>query len=128
MSEVEERRRLVEQHQRGALGEGEGDPRPLALPARQLVDEPIAELAHPGDGEGVSDRCGVGRRPLAEPALVGMTAAADEIGDGEAVGGARLLRQDAETGGDGAGREPGDVLSVEQHRAARRREQPGESA
>ena len=112
----------------GALGEGQGDPCPLALSARQLVDEPVGELADPGDREGGGDRGGVGRRPLAEPPLVGMTSTADEIGDGEAVGGDRLLGQDAEPGGDGAGRELGDVLSVEQHRSIRRRQQPGEAA
>ena len=45
VSEVEEGRRLVEQHQRRALGKSQGDPRPLPLPAGELVDEPVAELS-----------------------------------------------------------------------------------
>ena len=61
VGEIEERRRLVEQHQRGALGEGEGDPGPLSLPAGQLVDELIAEVSHPGEREGIVDGRGVGR-------------------------------------------------------------------
>ena len=89
VGEVEERGRLVEQHQRGALGERHGDPHPLALAAGQLVDRPAGEVERAGGGEGVVDGGPVGRRPLPEPALVRVAAAADEVGDGDALGGDR---------------------------------------
>ena len=52
VGEVEERRRLVEQHQVGALGQRHGDPDPLALAARQLVDRPVGEVERAGGDHG----------------------------------------------------------------------------
>ena len=57
-----------------------------------------------------------------------MPAAADEVGDRESVRRDRLLGQDADAGGDGTCRQAGDVLTVEQHGAGRRREQAGKAA
>ena len=75
-------------------------------PPESSSTEPVGEVdVIPVASEGVVDRGVVGRRPLAEPALVRVAAAADEVGDGDAVGRDRLLGQDAEPGGDLAGRQ-----------------------
>ena len=44
VGEVEEGRGLVEQQDVGALGQGHGDPHPLALAARQLVDRAVGQV------------------------------------------------------------------------------------
>ena len=75
VGEVEERRRLVEQHQRRALGEGERDPHPLALAAGELVDAAIGQVGDLGGVERRGHRRLVLDRELAHPPLVRVAAA-----------------------------------------------------
>ena len=105
VGEVEVRRRLVEEHQVGALGQRHRDPHPLALAARQLVDRASGQI----ESCSVTCRaCSViissSAAPLPEPLLVRVAAAGDEIGDGDALRGDRRLRQDPEPGRDLLGR------------------------
>jgi len=65
--DVEERRGLVEKHDRRLLGEREGDPGPLALAARELVDGPVPQGHGAGRLEGALDRRLVLGRPLPQP-------------------------------------------------------------
>jgi len=103
-TEVEVRRRLVEQHEAGALGQRHGDPHPLPLPARQLVDRAFGEVEGACRGQGLGDGTFVLARPAAEQPLVRMPAAADQVDDRDAVRRDRLLRKQAEHAGDVAGR------------------------
>ena len=100
VGEVEVGGRLVEQQQVGALGQRHGDPHALALAAGQLVDRPVGQVERAGGAiASVDDRLVVGG-PLPEPLLVRVAAAGDQVGDGDALGRDRRLRQDAEPGGD----------------------------
>ena len=65
VGEVEVRRRLVEQHQPGALGERHGDPHPLALAAGQLVDRAAGDVERAGRLERAVDGGPVGRASTA---------------------------------------------------------------
>jgi hypothetical protein len=90
VGDVEVGGRLVEQEHVGVLRERHGDPDPLALAARQLVDPSSGELEAARHLEGAGDGALVVRGPRAEPALVGErprpTRSATEMPSG-AVGG-----------------------------------------
>ena len=104
VGEVEEGRRLVEQQQVGVLGQRHRDPGPLPLAAGELVEGPVAQVAGVGHLQrGLDDLLVVGR-PLAEPALVRVPAAADQVADQQAVGRDRALGEQREPTGDLAGR------------------------
>ncbi len=126
--EVEEGRGLVEKQDVGLLRQGHGDPDTLALAAGELVDGAVGEVERAGGGEGLADGAVVGGGPAAEPALVGIAAAADEIGDEDGFGGRGRLRQDAETGGDLERGHLVDGLAIEIDGAARGRQQAREAA
>jgi hypothetical protein len=126
--EVEVGRRLVEQEQIGALGERHRDPRALSLPAGELIEGPGGELGHAGPLECLADGRLVVRRPLPVPSLVGVPAAGDEVGDGQALGRDRRLRQHAEDLRDLAGGGAVDALAVEQHVALAGGQQPAQGA
>ena len=74
-------------------------------------------LAVPGEQQGALDGALVVGRPLAQPRLVRVAAAADQLLHGQAVGDHRRLGQQAEPGGDLAGRPLVDRPPVEVHRA-----------
>src|SRR3712207_7344069 len=65
------------------LFRSEGDPDPLALAAGQLVDAAVGEVGRAGGVEGGGDGGLVLGGELAQPALVRVTAAADEVGRSE---------------------------------------------
>jgi len=64
MVEVEVVERLVQQQDRGLLGQGLGDQGPLALTAGQLDDQTVCEGGHPGGLEGGRDGFAVGGRSI----------------------------------------------------------------
>ena len=128
VGDVEVGRGLVEQQQVGALREGHRDPHPLALAAGELVDDAVGEPEGVGEGERLGDRLVVGAGPAAEGSVVRVAAAADQVGDGHALGRDGVLRQQPQRAGDLLGRQPVDRLAVEQHRARARPEQAGEPA
>ena len=128
VGDVEEAGRLVEQEDVGLLGERHRDPHPLALTAGQLVDRAVGEVGGLGRVERGGDRLVVGASPRCECTLVRVTAAPDEVGDGDALGGDRALRQQTEDAGDLLGTAVADVLPVEQDLAGCRDEQSGERA
>ena len=99
----------------------------LSLPSGQLVHRSVCEVDDLGGLEGGGHGRLVGSGELAEPALVWVAAAADGVGDGDPLGGDRLLGEHAEAAGDLSGREPVDVGAVEQDVPAARFEQPGEA-
>ena len=93
VGDVEVRRRLVEQQQVGLLGQGHRDPDPLALAARELVDEPVGEVEGVGELERLGDRLLVLGRPPPERALVRVAATPDQVDDADPLGCDRVLRQ-----------------------------------
>ena len=99
--DVEERGRLVEQQRSGLLGERHRDPDPLALAAGQFVDQPVGQVGDPGRPHRrprtARSSC-VG--PLPQQPLVRVAAAGHQVGDGDAVGRDRGLRQQPEPPGD----------------------------
>ena len=123
VGDVEVRRRLVEQQQVGLLGEGHRDPHALALAAGELVDQPVGEVEGVGQLEGLRHGLLVLARPAPEGALVRVPPAADEVDDADALGGHRVLRQQAERARHLARGQRGDRLPVEEHRARRRAQQ-----
>ena len=86
VGEVEVRRRLVEQQQVGVLGQGHRDPGALPLTAGELVERPVAQVGGVGHRQRRLDDLLVLGRPLAEPALVRVPAAADQVADQQALG------------------------------------------
>jgi hypothetical protein len=126
--QVEVRRRLVEQEQIGALRQRHRDPGTLALAAGEGVDRPVGQVGDPGPGHRLGDDRLVVPRPLAEPRLVRVPAAGDQVGHGQPLGGGRRLRQHAQRPGDVTGGQLADAPSVEQHLAAPRPEQPAQRA
>ena len=129
VGDVEVRRRLVEQQQVGALGERHRDPHPLALAAGQLVDDAVGQVE--GVGEGRAPRRPRPRpRPVHRPKApwCGWRPRRDEVGDRDALGRDRVLREQPQRAGDLLGREPVDRLAVEQHRAGARAQQPRQPA
>ena len=104
VGDVEEGRRLVEQQDVGLLRERHRDPHALALAARELVDRPIGEVGDAGRVERGGDGLVVVRAPAAEQPLVRMPPAPDEVGDDDALGRDRALRQQPEDARDLLGR------------------------
>ena len=123
VAEVQKGRRLVEQQNRGLLGEGHGDPRPLALTAGQGVHLPVGELDEPGLRESPFHRFGVVGRLRAEEPLVRVAAVPDEPLDGETFRGRRPLRQHGEPTGHLLRRILRNQLSVEINDAVHRLQQ-----
>ena len=119
VGDVEEGRRLVEQQDVGLLGQRHRDPDPLPLPAGQLVDGPVGELGRPGHGQRLGDGRVVGSGPPRQHPLVRVPAPADQVADDDALGRDRRLRQQPERAGDLLGRQPVQVLAVEQDLAGR---------
>ena len=100
VGEVEEGRGLVEQHQVGVLSQRHRDPGPLPLPAGELVEGPVAQVPGVGHPQRRLDDLLVVGRPLAEPALVRVPAATDQVADEQAVGRDRALREQRQPTGD----------------------------
>ncbi len=115
VGDVEVGRGLVEQQQRGLLGEHHRDPHPLPLAAGQLVDAPRGEVFDVGGLHGLGDDGLVLGRPLPQEALVRVAAAGDQVGDGDPVRRDRRLRQQAQALGDRPRGLGVDVAPVEQH-------------
>jgi hypothetical protein len=125
---VEERRRLVEQQEVGLLGQRHSEPHPLPLAARQVVDGAVGEVQDVSGLEGGRHGVIVLGRPLPEPALVRIPAAADQVRHPDALGGPRRLRKQAHGQSDLPGRESVDRLAVEEHAPGGGSQQPGETA
>ena len=128
VGDVEERGRLVEQQQVGLLREGHGQPHPLALPAGELGDEPVAQVGDLGGVEGVGDRARVGGGPLPQQPLVRVAAAGDQVADGDRLGRDRALREQGEAPGDVLALQRRDGHAVEQHLPRARLERAAERA
>jgi hypothetical protein len=128
VAHVEEGRRLVEQQQVGLLSQCHRDPHPLALPTGQLVDGPVGQRRRLRRLQRCRHRGVVLGAPAGEDPLVRMAAAADEIGDGDALGGDGRLREQPQGAGQLLGGQPVHGLAVEQHLTTARGEQAGHRA
>ncbi|MNT92495.1 hypothetical protein D3C72_2337930 [compost metagenome] len=84
MADVEKCRRLVQQQDIGLLGQRHGDPDPLTLSTRKLVDRTFGKLRGLRRLKRPVHGFIVRARPARKQALVRMPAAADEVGDGDA--------------------------------------------
>lgn len=84
--------------------------------AGELVDGTGGQIEHAGGHKRSSDGLVVGGRTPAEPPLVGVSAATDEVGYLDAFGCYRGLGKQAEVGGEGLGRDGADVSAVEVNR------------
>lgn len=124
VGDVEEGRRLVEQQDRRFLRQHHGDPDALALAAGQFVHQPVGEIGDAHRRHRRPDRLLVRPRPLPQEGLVRIAPAADQIGDADAVGRRRALRQQAEPARDLAGGQRGNLPAVEHDAPGRRRQQP----
>ncbi|RPK68499.1 hypothetical protein EES43_01455 [Streptomyces sp. ADI96-02] len=125
---VQEGGGFVQQQQIGLLGQGHGDPHPLALPSGQFVDGAVGERfgvrrlqrgRHGGVVVGV---------PAGEDALVRVASPADQVRDGDALRGDRRLRQQAECAGEFLGGEAVHRLAVQDDPALAGRQQAGHRA
>ncbi len=117
---------LVEQQGRGVLGEGEGDPHALALAAGELVDGAVDELGGAGGPERLGDDHVLVRVAAAAELPVRVASAPDQVPDGDALGGDRGLRQDAEPARHLAGGQAVDVGAFEEDRPGGQRQQSGD--
>lgn len=99
VADVEEGGGLVEQQEVRLLGERHGDPDTLALTAREFVDRPFGEIVGLRRRKGGGDRYVVFARPAGKDPLMRMAAAADKVGDGDALGRDGRLGQEAERAG-----------------------------
>lgn len=81
------------------LAEHHREPAALSLAAGEPVEAFVRELRGPGVRQHLAYRLLVLARPLAQQALVGMAAVADEPGDGDGFGCARGLGQQGDTAG-----------------------------
>jgi hypothetical protein len=104
------------------------EPHALAPAARQLVDRALGDRLHPRPLHRLAHRALVLTRPLAQQALVRVTAAGDQIGHRDAVGRRRALRQQAEPAGHELGGQRRDLHPVEEHGAGARLEHPDQRA
>ena len=124
VGQIEEGRRLVQQEDVGALGQGHGDPHALALTAGQLVDAAIGQGGGARGHQRLLDDLAVARRPRAEGPLMGMAPAPHQVGDRDALRGDGLLGEQAEPPGQPPGRDGAQGLAVEQNRSADRHQDP----
>ena len=86
----------------------------------------VAQLLHAGQGQRVIDRVVIGLGRRLHERLVRIATPANEIGDRDPGHHDRLLREQPEPLGDFPRRVMVDHLAIEQDRAARRSQQPGE--
>jgi hypothetical protein len=117
VGDVQEGRRLVQEHDRGLLREQHRDPHPLALPAGELVDQSARQLGEPGGLERTGHGRLVALAPLLDQRLVRGAAAGDEVRDADPVGRERGLREQAQPARDLLGAVGADRLPVQQHPA-----------
>ena len=118
VGDVQEGGGLVEEKQRGLLGQDEGEPGALALTAGELVHPAMGETRDPGGAHGRLDGGVILLRPLPEHALIGESPPADEVAHGDALRAHRALRKQAESSCDrlrGVGR---DAPAIQKHSAA----------
>jgi hypothetical protein len=83
----------VEQQHGGVLRQAAGQPDPLQLAARELVDRPVAQVADPGQGHGVGDRGRPAGVDLAPAAAVRVPAEPDDVAHRQPGRGGAALRQ-----------------------------------
>jgi hypothetical protein len=114
-SDVEVLGGLVEQEQRGLLGEAESDFDALTLAAAELVEDARAQGAGIGEFHGVLDGLAVGGADAAEELEVGCSALLDELLDGEAEGDLYVLRDQGDGAGDGALAERGERFAAQEY-------------
>lgn len=117
--DVEVRCRLVEQQDRRLLGEGHREPGALPLAPTELLHEAFSVLSHLDLRERPSHRSVVRGAPLPQDALVRVSAARDEVGDGDRCRSRWRLRERADASRDLLGAEPCEVRAVERNDAAR---------
>ncbi|MNE63591.1 hypothetical protein D3C80_1589480 [compost metagenome] len=86
MADVEEGGGFVEQQYLGLLGERHGDPYALPLPAGEFVHRPLGQFDSIGGDEGCGHGLIILARPPREKAVMRMPAAADQIGNDDALG------------------------------------------
>lgn len=124
VGDVEEGRRLAEQQDRGLLCQHHGDPDPLALAARELVDLAVGQRRRAGDPHRAGDCRGIRLGPLPEQTLMRIAPARHQIGGGDALGRRGALRQQSQPARDLARGELRNRLAVKQHMAGGRAQQP----
>jgi hypothetical protein len=115
--------RLIEQQHLRLLGERHGDPDPLALPARELVDGAIGEVAGTRGVQRGGDHLVVARVPARHGALVRVPAAPDEIRHRDALRRDGILWQQTQHARELLRRPGVDGAAVERHRPVLRLEQ-----
>ena len=118
MGDVEIGGGLVQQQHLRLLGESHGDPHPLALPAGELLEQPSLELVGAGGGERLGHGALILLAPLREQPLMGEAAAGHQLAHGDAVGGDRGLREQAEAAGELLPAQGVQVPAVQQDVAA----------
>ena len=128
VGDVEECRRLVEQHDAGVLRERHRDPRALALAAGEGLERPCRELGHARLLERPRDEAPVVVGSDAEEVAIRIASLIDEVANRHALRCGRSLRKHGELLGHFTRRGPRNHLSVEHDRAALRPQQPAHRA
>lgn len=117
VADVEGAGGLVEQDDRGLLGEGHGEPAALTLAAGELVEPTPGQRGRTGGLQGAGDRALVLLRPLAEQPLVRVASVPHESGDGDRLGCLRGLGQQGDAVGGVALAQLPDVGVADEHPA-----------
>ena len=126
VADVEKGGGLVQQQDGGVLGERHGDPYALPLAARQLIDPPGGQAGDARVPHGAGNQLLVAPGPSPGESLVREPAPGHQLGDGDAVGGDRALRQDADLPGDLPGGACLNVAAVEDHLPGGWPDEPGQ--
>ena len=81
------------------LGQDQGNPHPLALPAGKRIHRAVRKVIHLGHAQGGHDLVLIVRRPLPVPGLVGVPAPSHQVGHYQPIRGNRGLRQNPQATG-----------------------------
>lgn len=119
---------LVQQHDRGVLRQGHGDPCSLALPARERVQGTVGEFLQAGGGQRAVHDVAVLTGLARQEAAVRVPAELAETPHRDPFGRDGLLRQHGDGPRDAASRDVTQVRPVEEHLPAQRLERVAERA
>jgi hypothetical protein len=128
VSDVEVDRRLVEEDDRGRLGDRHREEHQLPLAKRQLADVAAHEAAQPDALDRAGDGRSIGRSEASQPVLVREPAERHDGLDRCREREARRLRDDCDPSGDLFSIHSREVPALHEDLAARRSEQPGDEA
>ena len=119
--------RLVQQQQIRPLSKRHGDPGPLPLPPRQLINSPLSQIRNPGHRQRSRDSRLILSRPLPIPGLMRMPPPSNQISNGQPLRSRRSLRQHPQHPSNIPSGHPLNLLAVQQHRPRPSRHQPPQS-